>query len=606
MGGTQHHIGNNNTRAYCTFQLALGNMGISGGGTNIFRGHDNVQGATDLGLNCHTLSGYYGLSEGAWRHWARVWEVDYDWLKARFGGGEYDNGKGAQAHPMNLSGIPVSRWIDGVLEDAGNISQKDSVKGMVYWGMAPNSQTRAPEMKRAMDRLDALVVIDPHPTVAAVLNDRQEDTWLLPACSQCETYGSVTNSNRSVQWRERIIEPLFESRADHEIAYLLARKFGFADKMFKNIKVNGSEPLIEDILDEYARGTWTIGYSGYSAARLKKHQRNWHTFNTTSLRAEGGPCDGEYFGLPWPCWGTPEQKHPGTPILYDTSKTVAEGGLPFRARFGVERDGVSLLAEGSWTKGSEIRDGYPEFSAGMLKKLGWWQDLSAAEQRQAEGRNWKTDLSGGIIRVAIKHGCAPYGNARARTIVWQFPDPVPVHREPLYTGRRDLVDQYHTYADRRRFFRLPTRYASIQQQDFSHDYPLIMTSGRLVEYEGGGDESRSNPWLAELQQEMFVEVNPVDANNAGARHLDQVWLEGPEGGHIKLMAFVTPRVPRGVVFMPFHFGGHFEGKDLRAKYPKGSDPIVLGESCNTVFTYGYDSVTAMQETKVSLCRIRPA
>ena len=70
MGGTQHHIGNNNTRAYCVLQLALGNIGVSGGGANIFRGHDNVQGATDVGPNCHTLPGYYGLSEGAWKHWA--------------------------------------------------------------------------------------------------------------------------------------------------------------------------------------------------------------------------------------------------------------------------------------------------------------------------------------------------------------------------------------------------------------------------------------------------------------------------------------------------------------------------------------------------------
>jgi formate dehydrogenase major subunit len=49
--------------------------------------------------------------------------------------------------------------------------------------------------------------------------------------------------------------------------------------------------------------------------------------------------------------------------------------------------------------------------------------------------NWKTDLSGGIQRVAIKHGCAPFGNAKARAVVWTFPDPVPLHREPLYTNR---------------------------------------------------------------------------------------------------------------------------------------------------------------------------
>jgi formate dehydrogenase major subunit len=46
---------------------------------------------------------------------------------------------------------------------------------------------------------------------------------------------------------------------------------------------------------------------------------------------------GDYYGLPWPCWGTPEFKYPGTPILYNTNLPVKEGGGTFRARFGVER-----------------------------------------------------------------------------------------------------------------------------------------------------------------------------------------------------------------------------------------------------------------------------
>ena len=62
--------------------------------------------------------------------------------------------------------------------------------------------------------------------------------------------------------------------------------------------------------------------------------------------------------------------------MYDTSKPVAEGGLCFRARFGVEHDGKNLLAEGSYPKGSEIKDGYPEFTMAMLKKLGWDKDLT--------------------------------------------------------------------------------------------------------------------------------------------------------------------------------------------------------------------------------------
>ena len=85
-----------------------------------------------------------------------------------------------------------------------------------------------------------------------------------------------------------------------------------------------------------------------------------------------------------------------------------------------------------------------------------------------------------------------------------------------------------------------------------------------------------------------------------------VWVEGPEGGKIKVRAMGTERVGEGVAFMAFHFGGHLGGVSLRDKYPDGADPIVLGESTNTVQTYGYDSVTQMQETKCTLCKIMPA
>jgi formate dehydrogenase major subunit len=295
--------------------------------------------------------------------------------------------------------------------------------------------------------------------------------------------------------------------------------------------------------------------------------------------------------------------HPGTPVLYNTELPVAEGGLCFRARFGTERNGVNLLAENSYPVGSEIKDGYPEFSAKLLQQLGWWDDLTDEEKAAADGKNWKTDLSGGIQRVAISHGCAPFGNAKARSVVWTFPDPVPIHREPLYTPDRELAEKYPTYADRKRFYRLPTRYGSIQADDYSGEYPLILTSGRLVEYEGGGEEQRSNPWLAELQQDMFVEINPKDANDLSIRDSQMVWIMTPEGARIRVMSMVTKRVDAGVVFTPFHFGGWFQGQDLVDKYPEGTEPYIRGEACNTAFTYGYDSVTQMQETKVTLCKI---
>ncbi|MEK7361584.1 MAG: formate dehydrogenase subunit alpha, partial [Pseudomonadota bacterium] len=408
-------------------------------------------------------------------------------------------------------------------------------------------------------------------------------------------------------------EPLFESKPDHTVMYLFAKKLGFADQLVgkkdgkQNIAVANDEPSVEDILREINRGTWTIGYTGQSPERLKLHMKNMHTFDVKTLRAKGGPCDGEYFGLPWPCYGTPEMKHPGSPNLYDTSKHVMEGGGNFRANFGVEKDGINLLAEdGSHSKGADLTTGYPEFDHVLLKKLGWWDELSDAEKAAAEGKNWKTDLSGGIIRVAMKnHGCHPFGNAKARAVVWNFPDGVPQHREPLYSPRPDLVAKYPTHDDKKAFWRLPTLYKSVQEKnkDISKQFPSILTSGRLVEFEGGGEETRSNPWLAELQQENFVEINPKAANDRGIRNNEMVWVKSPSGARIKVKAMVTERVGPDTAFIPFHFSGWWQGKDMLDQYPEGAAPIVRGEAVNTATTYGYDSVTMMQETKTTLCQI---
>ena len=621
MGQTQHTIGNAIVRASCILQLALGNIGKTGGGTNIFRGHDNVQGATDVGPNPDSLPGYYGLAAGSWKHFAAVWGVDYDWIKSKYAEGT-----------MEKPGITVSRWIDGVMENNELIDQGPNLRGVFFWGHAPNSQTRGLEMKRAMDKLDLLVVVDPYPSATAsmaAMPGKPEDlnpnraVYLLPAATQFETSGSCTASNRSLQWREKVIEPLWESRTDHMIIYQFAQKLGFDKELVKNYKmqqVKGmDEPVPEDILREINKSVWTIGYTGQSPERLKAHMRNMNAFDVKTLKAKGKVVDketgydmtGDYFGLPWPCYGTAEIKHPGSPNLYDTSKHVMDGGGNFRANFGVEREGKSLLAEdGSHSVGSEITTGYPEFDHVLLKKLGWWEDLSEAERAKAEGKNWKTDPTGAIIRVAMAHGCHPFGNAKARAVVWNFPDAIPQHREPLYGTRPDMVAKYPSHDDQKTRWRLPILYKSLQAknvEDKLHEkFPLIMTSGRLVEYEGGGEETRSNPWLAELQQEMFVEINPETATARGIRNGERVWVSSPTGARINVQALVTPRVGPDTVFLPFHFSGHWEGKDMKPYYPDGAMPLVRGEAVNTATTYGYDIVTMMQETKTTICNVERA
>jgi formate dehydrogenase major subunit len=619
MGQTQHTVGTANVRASCILLLATGNVGSPGSGANIFRGHTNVQGATDLGLDIVTLPLYYGLAEPAWRHWSRVWEEDFEWLKGRF-----DDPK-----IMSTPGIPSTRWHDATLVAKDQVDQTDNIKCMFVMGHGGNTITRMPEAAKAIANLELLVVADPVPTTWAVLGERKNGTYLLPVATSYETKGSRVASNRAMQWGEQIVKPIFESKDDLEIMYLLAKKLGFADRMFRNIKVDGNLPEAEDVLREINRGGWSTGYCGQSPERIKSHMAHQADFDMRTQKATTGPNKGDYYGLPWPCWGSPAFRHPGTPILYNTNLSIKEGGGTFRARFGVEReetlpDGskrkVSMLGNGYYSKDSEIKDGYPEFTYGVLKKLGWDKDLTEAElavinkinPATPDAVSWSIDLSGGIQRVAIEHGCIPYGNGKARANAFGLPDAIPVHREPIYTPRVELVQKYPTLPDAKQF-RLPNIGFTVQKaavdKGIAKQFPLILSSGRLVEYEGGGEETRSNKWLAELQQDMFIEINPADAADRGIKDGSWVLVSGaemPSGKVCRMKALVTERVGKGVTWCPFHFAGWFMSEDQRGKYPKGADPIVLGESVNTLNTYGYDPVTGMQEPKATLCQIRTA
>ena len=153
-----------------------------------------------------------------------------------------------------------------------------------------------------------------------------------------------------------------------------------------------------------------------------------------------------------------------------------------------------------------------------------------------------------------------------------------------------------------------TMQASAVERKLSETFPIVLTSGRLVEYEGGGEETRSNPWLAELQQDMFVEINPADASARGIADGGWVWVMGPENdSKARVKALVTERVGarRGLHAVPLR--GLVPGRgSARASIPQGTDPIVLGESVNTVTSYGYDPVTGMHEGKVTLCQIAAA
>ena len=597
MGLTQHSIGSSNTRMAPILQLALGNMGEEGGGCNILRGHDNVQGATDMCCLSHTLPGYYGLSAGSWKYFAKSWGVDYEWLAGRFKDKKW----------MSKKGFTLARWYAGVL--AGKAGEDKihnggtNLKALFVMGNGITSISQQAKVKEALDALDLIVLADPFVNEAAILTDKKDDVFILPAATQFETSGSVTATNRSAQWRSEVVKPMYESKTDHDIMFELAKRLGFYDQFTKGMLIKENKKSFkfpEDATDEIARIIKTIGLTGWTSKRLKKHQENWHLFDQVSMRGIG-PMKGEYYGLPWPCW---TESHCGSPVLYDVHRPVKEGGMGFRNRFGLVHDGVSQLA-GVGIKDAKVKGGYPEITAKNIEKV-LGIKLSEDEKKKI-GKNWKVDTSGIIAAKCMEFGIAPYGNAKARAKVWTFPDQIPMHREPLHSPREDLVKKYPTYKDKPNHYRVDTRYASVQnKEDWSKKFPINLVTGRLVNLNGAGVENRASKYLAALTPEMFCDINPNLAANHGIRDGDMMWIHSPEGTKIKVKAHYSYSVGEDRVFIPFHFAGFFQGEDRTGNYPEGTKPYAVGESANTVTNYGYDIITQIPETKGGLCRVEKA
>jgi len=558
MGLTQHTVGSSNTRIAPIVQLALGNMGEEGGGCNILRGHDNVQGATDMCCLSHTLPGYYGLSDGSWKYFAKSWGVDYEWLKGRFAAKEW----------MNKKGFTLARWWAGVL-DGKNGNDKihnggTNLKNLIVMGNGITSIAQQAKVKEGLDNLEMLVLVDPFVNEAAILTDKQDDVFILPAATQFETSGSVTATNRSAQWRYKVVEPMYESKTDEDIMFELAKRLGFYDEFTAGMKVKENKKDYkwpEDATDEIARIIKTIGLTGWTAKRIKKHTDNWHMFDQISGRGYGA-MKGEYYGLPWPVW---TETHSGSPVLYNINKSVKDGGMGFRNRFGLEHDGQDLLAgKGSAPKNSVNKDGYPEITRDNIEKV--LKIKLTADEKKRIGKNWKVDTSNIIAEKCMEAGMAPYGNAKARAKVWTFPDQIPMHREPIHSPRKDLVKEYPSYADKGNHYRVDTSYVSKQtEQDWSKDFPINLVTGRLVNMNGAGMENRASKYLAALSPEMFCQINPDLAGQYGIRDGSMMWLTH--------------------------------------KYPNGTKPYATGESANTVTNYGYDIITQIPETKGGLCRI---
>ncbi|MEF8771395.1 molybdopterin oxidoreductase family protein [Halodesulfurarchaeum sp.] len=610
MGATQHNNGTQNIRSFATLNLALGHSAQPGGGLNVVRGHDNVQGATDLGVLSNTLPGYYGLGEGAWRHWASVW----DQTPSTSGSTSYDDmfDRFHSKDIMEKNGFTVSRWYEGAHPDttAGeDFYQPEPIKAVMIWGHSLNSVSEMNRMKEAMEELELIVGIDPYPALTSSLPDRDDGIILLPAATQLETRGSVTNTHRSIQWRNKVVDPRHNSKSDFEIAQDLAERLGFGEHF--------DYDEIEDVTREWNLGMRTIGMIGQTPERMKAHQENAGVFSPKDLKAEvtdDHDLAGDYYGMPWPSW---HKDHPGTPILYDAGKHPAAGGADFRTRWGTEGpDGETLIRnsyEPDWWDGT--LEGVPQYPmwhtalpdpddpAAMTIPIEYAEreDMSVYDAARALADEGYDVDPAEYTDFDHAQPDPPTGRGRARGSAWNQYDAVPVHREPIETPRPDLAEEFPTYEDMEDVFRvnLNNQSKQLDRSDLSDSHPMIMTTGRQVEHTGGGAETRNNPYTAERAPFMYAEINPKVANELGVDTGGWITV-GTKRGTLVVQARVTERVNQEEIFLPFHWGGIFEGESLLDRYPDGFEPVTIGDSANIGTSDGYDPHTMMQETKANL------
>ena len=193
MGVTQHTAGSDTSTAISNLLLVTGNYMRPGTGAYPLRGHNNVQGAGDIGAAPNTFPGYQSVTDDQLRaKFEKVWGV------------KLPNYRGLDNHEM------VDASLEGKLR-AMYLAGED----MVY------ADSNANVVAAAFEKLEFFVVQDIFFTESC----RYADV-ILPASPALEKDGTFTSTERRIQRFYQALPELGDSRADWKITQALAQKMG--------------------------------------------------------------------------------------------------------------------------------------------------------------------------------------------------------------------------------------------------------------------------------------------------------------------------------------------------------------------------------------------
>jgi formate dehydrogenase major subunit len=613
VGLTQHTVGVQMIRSASILQLLLGNIGRPGGGIYALRGHATIQGSTDIPTLYDLLPGYLHAprareapetldeylrsSEPRRGWWGNADRYMISLLKAWFGDGATAANDYGFAHLPKISGnhshfATMLRAIDGGLDGLFVMGQNPAV-GSQHAGL----------QRRALASLRWLVVRDlvemevsnfwrDSPEVqSGELRPEEVETevFLMPAASHVEKEGSFTNTQRLLQWRDKALEAPGAARSELWFMHHLARRVkahyagstGERDWAIRNLvwdyPVHGEleEPDVEAVLKEIngyeiesgapvngfddlrgdgstACGCWI--YSGVMRGGVNQARRR----NPGDLEAEGGWVSPEW-GWAWPA---------NRRLLYNRA-SADPAGRPWSERkryIWWDED------EGRWA-GYDVPD-FPVDKEPTYRAPADGEGMAAISGDEpfimmADGRGWLFTPSGLVdgplpthyepIEGPVPNLLYPKLGSNPAAIRWLRPD-----------------NPYHPTGDPR--------------------FPVLATTFRLTEHYTAGMMTRTLPWLAELQPEMFAEIDPVLAADRGIE--DGGWMTiSTERAEIEVRALVTDRIRplntdgRGVlhrIAMPWHWGY--------------SGPVV-GDSANDLISLSGDPNVTIHESRAFTCQV---
>ena len=595
MGTTQHTHGTQNIRSYAILQLLLGNIGIAGGGINALRGESNVQGSTDHCLLAHILPGYLKqpintdttlsvhnnratpttndpLSLNWWKNYPKYM---VSLLKAWYGNTD---------HNISFNYLPKTTkpqtdysWI-GLFE----AMYEGNIKGLMCWGQNPAVCGPNVRMEReAMDKLDWLVAVDLWETETAAFWKRPAansaeiatEVFLLPAACSYEKEGSVTNSGRWSQWRYKAIDP--PGDAEHDL--------GIINKIMLRVKelYAAEGGALSEAISSVA---WNYGDD--PDARVVAKEINGYDLITGKLMATFGALkdNGTTSSGNWlycPSYVEPELE-PDAPIPGNR----ASRRDPTPGHFD-----IGLHPKWAWCWPVNRRIIYNRASVD-LDGVPWDTEHPVISW---QGSKWIGDVPDGGAAPMNQGGYYPFimkpeGHSRIFGM-GRADGPIPEHYEPWETPliTHPLSGQLNDPA-----FKI---WASEMDKKGTPDqYPIVATTYRVVEHWQAGQMTRNQPWLVELQPEMFVEISEELAAEKGITNGGKVIVETARGS-VSAVAIVTKR------FKPFHLNGKTVHQ-VGMPWHWGYMGLSTGDSANILTPHVGDANTMIPEFKAFLCNIR--